>query len=77
MEIVMEEISKKYKGVVNPVFYNVTQKQNDAMATYFSIDIIPTQVLLDVNGLEFFRHIGYYPTDSLSLIIDKHIKTQQ
>jgi len=77
MEAVMDEIENKYQGVVNTVFYNVTQKQNDAMATYFNIEIIPAQVLLDNKGHEFFRHIGYFPTDSLSMVIDEQLKNKQ
>ncbi len=77
MERVMDEISAKYNGVVQTKFYNVSQKPNKPMATYFNIGLIPTQVLLDQSGQEFFRHVGFFSTDSLSLVIDKQLKNKQ
>lgn len=32
---------------------------------YFGVAAIPTQVLLDKEGKEFFRHSGYYSTEEL------------
>jgi len=32
---------------------------------YYGIAVIPTQVLLDKEGKEFFRHSGYLPTSDI------------
>jgi thioredoxin 1 len=36
------------------------------MMKYFGIALIPTQVLLDKNGEEFFRHAGYFSAVELA-----------
>ncbi len=58
MEKVMEEI-KTNNPRVKVVFYNILKTKNQSMMKYFGISAIPTQVLLDKNGKEYFRHIGY------------------
>lgn len=58
MEAVMEYIRKTHKNI-NVVFYNVTEKETQKMADFYGIVTIPTQVLLDENGKEFFRHSGF------------------
>lgn len=35
------------------------------MADYFKIEQIPTQVLLDKSGKEYFRHVGYLSMEEL------------
>ncbi|HAQ21821.1 MAG TPA: hypothetical protein DCR40_21715 [Prolixibacteraceae bacterium] len=65
MESVMEEIRKKYPQTVNVVFLNVLKPENQDLMKYFGIASIPTQVLLDKDGKEFFRHSGYYSTEEL------------
>lgn len=59
MEKVMEEVKENHKDSVNVVFYNVRKKENKKMVDFFKINIIPVQVLLDRNGVEYFRHEGY------------------
>lgn len=65
MESVMDEIKEKYPDRVNVIFYNVTYRQNQDFMKYFGVAAIPTQILLDKNGEEFFRHTGYYETKKL------------
>lgn len=67
MEGVMEEIKSKYEGKVKVVFVNLTKKENRMLSDFFGIATIPTQVLLNKNGKEFFRHNGYYSADELSI----------
>lgn len=65
MEGVMEEIKSTYPAQVNVVFVNLAQKGNDGLSQYFGIATIPTQVLLDRNGKEYFRHSGYISAEEL------------
>jgi thioredoxin 1 len=58
---------------VNIVFLNVTLPENQYLIKYFGIAAIPTQVILDKRGEEFFRHTGFYSTKNLSVQIDTRI----
>ena len=66
MEAVLVEINEKYPTTVNVIFLNVTLPENQNLMKYFGIAAIPTQVLLDKRGEEFFRHTGFYSTKNLS-----------
>ncbi len=66
MEDVMETIKQEYGSRVNVVFINVSLKKNRDFVDYFGIATIPTQVLLDKNGKEFFRHSGFLSAEDLS-----------
>jgi thioredoxin 1 len=72
MEIVMSDIRKKYPQKVNVVFLNVLLPQNQNLMKYFGIASIPTQVLLNKEGKEFFRHNGYLSTMEISEIIQQN-----
>jgi thiol-disulfide isomerase/thioredoxin len=58
MESVMDEIRQKYPETVNVVFLNVLLPENQNLIKYFGVAAIPTQVLLDNEGKEYFRHTG-------------------
>lgn len=73
MEKVMDEIKHNYPDKVNVVFLNVMHLENQEYIKYFGIASIPMQILLDENGKEFFRHNGYFSTDSLSKIINQKL----
>ena len=66
MEKVMEEISKKYPKTVNVVFLNIVKPENQVLMKYFGVASIPTQVLLNKEGEEYFRHTGYYSAEELT-----------
>ncbi|HCY41029.1 MAG TPA: hypothetical protein DHV48_06685 [Prolixibacteraceae bacterium] len=66
MESVMTEIRTKYPQTVNVVFLNILKPENQDLMKYFGVAAIPTQVLLDKEGKEFFRHSGYISTEELS-----------
>lgn len=62
----MDEIKREYRNRVKVVFVNVSQKDNKELVDYFGIVTIPTQVLLDKKGKEYFKHNGYLSADDLS-----------
>lgn len=70
MEDVMADIKVMYPNDVNVVFINVMQPKNRDLMKLFGIIAIPAQVLLDENGIGFFRHTGYLSTDDLAKEID-------
>ena len=65
MEKVMEDIRGQYSEKVNVVFYNITFPENRKLMNYYGVSVIPTQILLDNEGEEFFRHTGYISTTKL------------
>lgn len=73
MEKVLLEIKTNYKGKVNVVFYNARNKETKKFFKHFGIQLIPVQVLLDKNGKEYFRHVGYYSYKELIFEFDKKL----
>lgn len=59
METVMDEIRTKYPNRVNVVFLNILDPKSQQLMKLYGIAAIPTQVVLDKNGREFYRHTGY------------------
>ena len=74
MESVMEDIRKLYPGKVNVQFKNVRLKENQTFMEYFGVVVIPTQVLLDREGKEFFRHTGVLTTDEMIKIFNAQLE---
>jgi thioredoxin 1 len=69
MQIIIKEIEKEYRQEVNVVFHNVRSKGGRPLAEKYGISMIPTQVFLDENGKEFFRHEGYFPKDEIIKVL--------
>jgi len=71
MEAVMAQIKSDYPNRVNVVFVNVLDPKKQTLIKFFGIALIPTQVLLDNKGKEFYRHTGYIPAEQLVLKFTK------
>lgn len=69
MKPIMEEIEKEYKGQVKVVFYDVWTAKGKPFARKYGIRVIPTQVFLDKNGKEYFRHEGFFAKDELIKVL--------
>ncbi|MHB1051249.1 MAG: thioredoxin family protein [Bacteroidota bacterium] len=65
MQPVMKAIEEKYGDAVSVVFYDVWTRAQQSYARQYNIRLIPTQVFLDENGKEFFRHEGFYPEEEI------------
>lgn len=69
MQPIMKAVEEEYKGQVKVVFHDVwTPKGRDDAAKY-NIQVIPTQVFLDKDGKEYYRHSGYFPKDDVVWVI--------
>jgi len=68
---VMDEIQANNPTRVNVVFMNILEKESQMLMRYFGIVAIPTQVLLDKNGNEIFRHTGFISTADLTKKINQ------
>jgi thioredoxin 1 len=71
MQPVMKAIEEKYGDQVNVVFYDVWKDDQAQYADKYRIRVIPTQVFLDKNGKEFFRHEGFYPEAEIDKLLQK------
>jgi len=63
----------KYPNDLKIVFHDVSTHAGQPAARQYNIRTIPTQVFLDANGVEYFRHEGYFPMEEL----DKILKQKQ
>jgi len=72
MQPVMLEIAQEYKGMIQVVFYDVWKTPK--YAKNYGIQMIPTQVFIDMNGEEIFRHVGFYAKkEIIKMLKEKHI----
>jgi thioredoxin 1 len=60
---VLEQLTNEYKGKLQVIFYDVWK--NPAYAKQFGVEVIPTQVFLDPDGKELFRHQGYFSKEDI------------
>ena len=73
MQPVLKSIQNKYGDKVEVIFYDVWKDKESGRK--YNIKLIPTQIFLDENGNEFFRHEGFYPeNDIISLFETKGLK---
>jgi thioredoxin 1 len=71
MQPIMKSIREKYAGQVNVVFYDVWTEAGAPYARKYGIQAIPTQVFLDENGKEYFRHVGFFPEEELIKVLQQ------
>lgn len=71
MQPVMKAIEEKYGDQVDVVFHDVWKADQAEYAEKYGIKVIPTQVFLDKNGKEFFRHEGFYPEAEIDKLLQK------
>jgi thioredoxin 1 len=69
MQPIMESVEEKYGDQVKVVFYDVWTPDGAPYAQQYGIQAIPTQVFLDENGEEYFRHVGFFPEDELMAVL--------
>ena len=75
MEAVLDDIRANYKNDVKVVFYDVWTEAGKPYARQYKIQAIPTQVFLDKEGKEYFRHVGYFPKEEVIKILkQKNVK---
>jgi thioredoxin 1 len=65
MQPIMKEIAEEYQGQVKVIFYDVRTVFGAPYKEKFKIRAIPTQVFLDKDGNEYYRHLGFFAKDKL------------
>jgi thioredoxin 1 len=71
MQPIMKSIESKYGKDVKVVFHDVWTEAGAPYAKQYGIEAIPTQVFLDKDGKEFFRHVGYFPEEELVKVLQQ------
>jgi thioredoxin 1 len=71
MQPVMKSVEEKYGKQVSVVFYDVWKPDQREYAEKYGIKVIPTQVFLDKDGKEFFRHEGFFPEPEIDRLFEK------
>lgn len=69
MKPVMEKIEQQYKGQVKVVFHDVWTPVGRTTGAKYAIRVIPTQVFLDKEGKEYYRHEGFFPFEEVDKIL--------
>ncbi|HOY84554.1 MAG: thioredoxin family protein [Candidatus Cloacimonetes bacterium] len=59
MQPILTELRDEYQGLLKVEFTDLYKDR--AAAQKYSVRVMPTQVFLDADGREFFRHEGFYP----------------
>lgn len=72
MQPIMKAVEEEFGEQVNVVFHDVWTPKGKINAAKYNIRVIPTQVFLDKDGKEYFRHEGYYPKAE----VERVLKTQ-
>lgn len=68
MRPVMDSLRRKYGSEqLTVLFYDVIK--NKAEADPYKIRVMPTQVFLDRDGIEFHRHEGFYPESEIDSLL--------
>ena len=71
MQPVVEQIKKDFQGQVNVIFYDVWSTEGRPYGEQYNIRLIPTQVFLDKNGREYFRHEGFFPREEIIEVLKR------
>jgi thioredoxin 1 len=69
MRPVMDSIEKKYSKQVKVVFHDVWTEEGAPYGKKYGVESIPTQVFLDANGKEYFRHVGFFPEEDVVTVL--------
>ena len=69
MQPIMKEIEREYTGKVKVVFYDVWTPEGKPYGQKYGVRVIPTQIFLDKDEKEYFRHEGYFPKEELVKVL--------
>jgi thioredoxin 1 len=71
MQPIMKSIGEKYSKQVKVVFHDVWTEAGAPFAKQYNVEAIPTQIFLDKDGKEYFRHVGFFPEEELIKILNQ------
>ncbi|PKN74494.1 MAG: thioredoxin [Candidatus Cloacimonetes bacterium HGW-Cloacimonetes-2] len=71
MQPVLREIAAIYPGVVDVIFHDLYK--NRSVGQQYGVRVMPTQIFLDAQGKEFYRHEGFFPKDEIVSMLDEYL----
>jgi thioredoxin 1 len=71
MQPVMEKVEAELGDQVEVVFYDVWTAEGQPFGREYGIRLIPTQIFLDADGKEYFRHEGFFPEEELYKVLEQ------
>lgn len=71
MQPVMKSIETKYGKEVKVDFHDVWTEAGKPYGVKYGIESIPTQIFLDENGKEYYRHVGFFPEEELVKVLQQ------
>jgi len=63
MEPIIKSLKEKYSKNLSVEFIDVMQHYQ--IGEKYKIEVIPTQIFLDPEGKEIFRHVGFYSEEEI------------
>ncbi len=63
MKPILESLARESEGQLRVQVVEIDS--NPELTRRYRIMVIPTQVFVDANGQEVYRHLGFYPKDDL------------
>lgn len=69
MQPIIAEIEKEYADSVKVIFYDVWTPEGGLYARQYQIRVIPTQVFLDRDGKEYYRHEGFFAKEEIVKVL--------
>jgi thioredoxin 1 len=63
MAPILDSLREAYKDQAEITFIDV--KDDRAASIKYKITLIPTQIFFDTVGVEVYRHVGFFPADSI------------
>ena len=73
MQGVIKKVEENYPDKVKTIFYDVWTSEGEEAAKDYEFDAIPTQIFLDENGKEYYRHEGYFEYTELEKILKQKL----
>ena len=71
MQPIMKSVEEKFGEQIKVIFYDVWKSDQRKYGEEYDIRLIPTQVFLDKDGKEIFRHEGFFPEAEIDKFLQK------
>ena len=71
MQPVMNELEENFPSDLRMLFYDIWTDEQSHYAREYGVRVIPTQVFLDQDGNEFFRHEGFFPYEQIVDVLSR------
>mgnify|MGYP006294713871 FL=1 len=72
MEPVLDEVRNRYGSKVRVVYHDVGVPGGMPYARSYGVRVMPTQVFLNSEGREFYRHEGFLSLDEIEEILNEN-----